>query len=142
MDWVHIHLALNHIPVIGIPFALLTVICGWVRPRRDVLMFGLWLVALTTAAGIGIKFTGDEAAEMLNRANDPIITRHEESADQATTAIFVLFLASAASIFSGRRGQRVHKWLLIAVVLAGLVTCGLLVRTANLGGQIAHPELR
>jgi hypothetical protein len=29
MDWTQIHLALNHVPVIGLPLAVLLLVIGW-----------------------------------------------------------------------------------------------------------------
>ncbi|HWN97005.1 MAG TPA: DUF2231 domain-containing protein [Methylomirabilota bacterium] len=142
MDWVHLHLALNHIPVVGIPFAILVVICGWVRPRREVFMLGLWLTAITSAAAIAIKFTGDEAAAVLNKTADPFVAQHEQSADQATTAVFFLLIASVAALFLGRKGRRVPKMVLVTWLIIGAATCVMLARTANLGGQIVHSEIR
>ena len=145
MDWPHIHLAFGHLPVIGIPFCLLTIFCGWVRARREVLMFGLWLLAISGAAGIAVKFTGDWAAESMKgveRFDARTIEQHEESADQATTAIFILLLAAGTALFLGRGGRRVHRVTIFFVMLVGVLTCFLIARTANFGGQIAHPEIR
>jgi hypothetical protein len=145
MDWTHIHLAISHLPVIGIPFCLLMIFLGWVRARRDVVALGLWLLLFTCAAGVGVKVTGDEAADAvkgIQRFETRFIESHEESADQATTGIFVLLLAAALALFLGRGGQRYHRAMIFTLLVIGALTCFLLARTANLGGHIAHPEIR
>src|SRR5262245_3743893 len=93
MDWVHLHLALNHVPVLGIPFLLVLLLWSWLRGQTATLRFSLWLLVVMTMASIAIKFTGDLAAEKI--AAEPgvdktVIGRHEESADQATTGVFFM----------------------------------------------------
>jgi len=145
MDWVQIHLALNHVPVVGIPLLIIMLIAGWWRNSNELMHLALWSLLWLAAAAIAIKFTGDFAAEQaaarLAPAQD-FVTRHEQAGDQVTTAVFVLGLLIAATLWLGRRGRPVPGWTLTLVVAMGLVTCLLCARSAHTGGQITHPELR
>ena len=103
-----------------------------------------WFVALTLLA-IPIKFTGDFAFEA--NANEPWMeesraTVHEQSADQATTAVFLLGVMSGVGLFLGRKGRERPPWVYTATLVVALVTFGLMARSANLGGQIRHEEIR
>jgi uncharacterized membrane protein len=145
MDWVQIHLALNHIPVVGLPLLVMVLIVGWWRKSDELIRFALWSVLLLAAAAIAIKFTGDFAAEQFARRIESartLVTRHEEAGDQVTTAVFFLGLLVATALFLARRGRPFARWILILVVSAGLVTSFLYARSAHTGGQISHPELR
>lgn len=145
MDWTHLHLALNHVPVIGTPFLLLLLVWGWARRSAEITRLALlWLVPFAVLS-IALKFTGDFAAQESAGRLEPLrdfVERHEQAADQATTGVFLLGVAAGVALFLGRRGRRVPPWSLAAVLGIGLVTAGLLGRTANLGGQIGHPLLR
>lgn len=145
MDWVKTHLAVNHFSVIGAPFLILFL--GWALARRQeaAQRAALWWIVLFSALSIALKFTGDFAAEQAAarlEGDTALVSRHEESADQATTAVFVFGVAAAAGLFAARRGRPVPKWAALATLLAGLATGAMMARTANLGGQISHPELR
>lgn len=139
------HLAVNHISVIGTPFLVLFLAWALARRQEVAQRAALWWILLFAALSIALKFTGDFAAEQAAARLDgdkAFVTRHEESADQATTAVFVLGIIAAAGLFAARGGRQIPKWAAAATLLAGLATAVMMARTANLGGQISHPELR
>ncbi len=145
MDWIQLHLALNHLPVVGLPLLVLLLVIGWWRKSSDVMRLSLWSLTLLAAAAIAIKFTGDFAAEQAAPQLAPVkdlVARHEQTGDQVTTAVFLLGLASALTLFLSRRGRPLRRWTLALVVTLGLLTALLYARTAHSGGQISHPELR
>lgn len=145
MDWMQLHLALNHLPVVGIPMLVVLLVIGWWRKSPDVMRLSLWALTLLAAAAIAIKFTGDFAAEQsaqqLTSVKD-YVARHEQAGDQVTTAVFFLGLVSALTLFFSRQGRPLRGWTLLLVVTLGLLTGLLYARTAHSGGQISHPELR
>jgi hypothetical protein len=145
MDWIHLHLALNHLPVLGTPFLLCLLLWSWGKGQIVTLRFCLWLFVALAAASIAIKFTGDFASEKL--ANTPafdrvLIDRHEQSADQATAGVFFMGIAAALALFLSRGKRHNTRWALAFVALLALITFALMLRTANLGGHIRHPEIR
>ena len=145
MDWTHLHLALNHVPVLGTPFLLGFFLWSWLRGQSVTLRFCLWLFVLLAAASIAIKFTGDFAAEKVVAQpgfDKALINQHEESADQATTGVFFMGIAAAVALFLSRGGRTTPKWSLGLLALLALVTFALMARTANFGGHIRHPEIR
>lgn len=145
MDWIQIHLALNHLPVIGLPLALLLLSVGWGRRSQEVMRLALWAIALMAVAAIAIKFTGDFAAEQSPEkfaAVKELVARHEQAGDQVTTVVFLLGLAAALALGLARKNRPVRVWVLVLVLGLGVVTSLLYLRSAHSGGQISHPELR
>jgi hypothetical protein len=145
MDWTHLHLALNHVPVLGAPFLLGLLLWSWARRQTVTLRFCLWLFVGLAVASIAIKFTGDFAAEKVDAQpgfDKSLIERHEESADQATTGVFCMGLAAAVALFMSRRGRPTPAWALGLLAVLALATFALMARTANRGGHIRHPEIR
>ena len=145
MNWPHLHLALNHLPVFGTLFVLLLFAFALIRRNAELMRVSLWAFVILTAISVPIKYTGDYAFE--NLMQDPAVTDefvrpHEKAADQATTAVFVLGVIAAVGLFLSRRGKVAPKWLLWVLLIAAIATFGLMARTANLGGRIKHPELR
>jgi len=145
MNWTHLHLALNHVPVLGVPFVVLLLAWGWVFRKREVVRVAVLWIALVSVVAIAVKFTGDFAVDV-----DPTrlaearayLDRHEESADQATTAVFLLGLMASVALYVGRGERVLPTWMLAVLVALGIGTSVLYARSANLGGQINHPELR
>jgi hypothetical protein len=145
MDSVQLHLALNHVPVIGVPLLTIMLSAGWGFRQTQVIRFALWGLLILVALSIAIKFTGDFAAETLQQElveKRAMIGAHEQSADQATTGVFLLAVAAAIALFAGRGGRSIPRWALALTVLSGIATSLLYARSAHTGGLINHPELR
>ena len=145
MDWLQIHLALNHISVIGFPFLLLLLAAGAIQRNDSIKRLAILWIAIFAAISIALKFTGDFAAEQAGPKLDPVrayVNAHEQSADQATTAVFLTGLAAAITAFLSRNARPLPKWSMPTIIILSIVTCTLLARTAHIGGQITHPELR
>ncbi len=145
MDWIHLHLALNHIPVLGTPFLLCFLLWSWQKGQSATIRFCVEMFAMLALASIAIKFTGDFAAEQIPPSPEfekRLIDRHEQSADQATTGVFVMGVAAVVSLLLSRGGRPLPKWSLPLIAALALATCLLMARTAQLGGHIRHPEIR
>lgn len=144
MDWVHLHLALNHVPVLGTVFLFLLLCVGALRGSDELKRTSLAGFALLTLVSIPTKFTGDFAYEAVSEAAWLEVDRveaHEQAADQATTAIFALGLASGIAWYRARRRNVTRGNLIVTLILA-LLTCCLMGRAAYLGGQLRHTEIR
>lgn len=145
MSWTHLHLALNHIPVLGAPFLMLLLAWGCWKRSRDLTRTALWWFVAFAVLAIALKFIGDFAAEEASERLRPVgdyVTAHEQSADQATTGVFLLGIASAVAVFLGRETRSTPAWILGVVLFLALGTTLLMARAANLGGRINHPEVR
>jgi len=146
MDWVHLHLALNHVPVLGTLFALIALGVSCWRRNAEFIRLSLWGALLLCAASIAIKFTGDFAWDELRPYPQPYeserVGRHEDAADRATAGVFITGVMAAVALFVGRRRPAVPAWAVtVTAVLLGL-TFAQMVWTANLGGQLRHPHAR
>lgn len=145
MNWIHLHLALNHIPVLGPPFLLLWLVWAWTRRETRALRFCLQLFVALAVVSIAIKFTGDFAAEApgaLGPGDQSRIQFHEETADQASTGVFLMGLTAFGTLLWSRRARPIPAWMLAVVAALAVLTLVLMGRTANSGGQIRHPQVR
>ena len=144
MDWTHLHLALNHVPVLGTPFLLGFFLWSWIRGQSVTLGFCLWMFVVLAGVSIAIKSTGDFAAEKVGASpgfDKALIDQHEESADQATAGVVFMGIAAGMALFLSRGGRATPKWSLALLALLALATFALMARTANFGGHIRHPEI-
>jgi len=145
MNWAHVHLMINHLPVIGIPGVILLLIYALVRKSEEVKMVSLGLLVLIALGTLAVYFTGDAAADVVKKIpgiQESFIERHEEIADLALVLVEALgVVALGGLIFFKRRGS-IPTWGLSLVLVLSLVTAVVLGVTANFGGQIRHTEIR
>lgn len=143
MDAAHLHLLLNHVPVLGTFFGLALLAYALLRRQQDVLKAALGVFVVTGLAAGVVYLTGESAEELVEGMagiTEALIEPHEESALVALVLAGVLGLAALVGLLFFRRG--VPDWLGSAVLVLALVAGGAMAWTANLGGRINHPEIR
>lgn len=141
----HLHLLLNHIPVIGSVVALLLLGSGMAGKSRALLTAGLVGMLIVGLATIPVYNSGEPAEHMVeHQANvsEGAIHEHEEMADNARWAAFAGGIFALLGLVLGRGRERYATWIGGTGVLLALVIVSLMALTANLGGKVAHPELR
>lgn len=144
MNWAHLHLMINHLPVIG---SLLFVPLLWAIFRKNDELFkaNLALFVLLALATPAVYFSGLQAEDVL--AKEPgvsslMVEHHQEAALWALAAMEVQGgVALACLVFARRRASIGAAWKAACLILA-LLAAAIMAQTANLGGQIRHPEAR
>jgi uncharacterized membrane protein len=144
MSPVHLHLLLNHVPVIGTVIALALLALATLRGDDRLGRVSLGLLAVLAAAAVATFLTGEpaeEAVEHVAGVPGALIERHEEAALLATIALGVMGALAAGWLLFFRR-RPLSRGVMLGLLLAALVPAGAMAYTANLGGQIRHPEIR
>lgn len=145
MTWAHVHLAINHLPVVLVPVAAVLLGAAWLRKTTDLKNAGLVvLVAAAVSAG-GAYLTGEPAESVvkdLPTVSDSAIEEHEEAAFLATVVTSVAGMLALAALVTGGRPGPSPAWIVAATFAMALLAAALLARTANLGGRVSHPEIR
>jgi hypothetical protein len=144
----HLHLAINHSPLYAELFASVLLIIALLKRNRTLGTAGL-VVAIIAALCAGAAFyTGDGGAETIEKSppiaglDKTLIKEHDDAAGYClATACITGGLALISLIVGWRRGERL-RWLDILVAAAILFSLSVAGRTAFLGGQIHHPEVR
>ncbi len=145
MNWAHVHLMINHIPVVGIWGALLLLIYSLVRKSEEVKMVSFGLLVLLALMTFAVFFTGDAAQESVRKlpgVTEADIGRHEEMADLTLVLMEILGVLALAGLVFLRRFGRIPKLVVVLVLVLSVVTSAVAGLTANLGGQIRHTEIR
>lgn len=144
MSIVHLHLLLNHVPVVGTMFALVTFAAALLIRESVSIKFALWVSAALALVAVAVYFTGgaaEEAVEKLAGVTESAIEQHEEAAEVTTVAMSVFGALSVAALLFFRKG-RVPRWVAVSGLVGTVVLSALMGWTANLGGQIRHTEIR
>jgi Na+/proline symporter len=143
MSFVHLHLLLNHVPVIGIVFVVFVLLAA-LRLRND----GMAKLALIMLAGIAavtalVYFTGEpaeDAVEKLAGVSKAIIHDHEEAAELSFIATSIGGVLALVVLWFNRR-RELARATIVASLGGVLVISGMMAWTANLGGAIRHTEI-
>ncbi|HKE01469.1 MAG TPA: hypothetical protein VKE69_10700 [Planctomycetota bacterium] len=154
---VHVHLALVHLPIAGLGLALVYLLLGEVL-RTPWLVRGGALLLVLAAAGAGMAFkTGEPAEDELGKqaakaeaAFGDATERVHEHEEQAKIALWLAIGAGVGGLVvlvtSGKvaPGAKLGgpRWLRIATLLVAGAAMYQVGRTANLGGEIRHTEIR
>jgi len=145
MNAAHVHLLLNHVPVLGSPFCLLVLLFGLLRKSDEVVragLLGLVLVALLTAPAYLSGEGAEDVVRPLAGVSTLLMAEHEAAALPAMLTVEGVGVLALAGLVIGRRERRMPGRLLVTVIAGSALACALLARAANLGGQVHHPELR
>lgn len=144
MSGAHLHLILNHVPVLGAVFGLLLLSYGLLRRSDSVVRASLWTLAVVGVAGLAAYWTGEPAEEVVENMpgiSEAILERHEEVAYLATIGAGLVGLIALAVLAVHRARPVAASYSAVMLLLtAGLF--GAMAWTANLGGQIHHAEIR
>ena len=145
MNQAHLHLIVNHLPIMGSLFAAALLAAGVLKHNLTLTKAGLVAVLAAGVLCLPAQLTGEGAEEIVQnmpRVSRALIQNHEAAAElgfwalegAAALALFSLLLLKNAS-------PKARLLTLLTLVLA-FVSFGLLARASNLGGQIRHTEIR
>lgn len=143
MNWAHLHLLLNHIPVLGTLFGLALLVWGAFRHNDSIQRAALGAFVIVALVAIPVFLTGEpseEAVEHLAGTAAGAIETHQDAAVLSLIAVEALGLIGLVGLVI-RRTHFTRLLTQTALVFA-IITAGLMARTANLGGKIRHAELR
>jgi uncharacterized membrane protein YfcA len=144
LDAAHLHLVVNHLPVLGAPFLLLLLALGLIRRSGELVTISLVLVVVLAAATGLVYLTGEPAEDQVERASwyqEKLVETHEEQSEAGLIAMLATgALAGAALVLRKRPGT--SPWLVRATVVGLVAGTVLIGRSAWSGGQIRHDEIR
>lgn len=144
MNFAHLHLVMNHIPLIGIPVALSFLAHGLWTKNASTQRFSLLILFGLAAMVLPIYLTGEPAEEVVEHlpgVAESFIESHEDAAKFS----LILTLATGALAFIALWFQKNEpRRRLMNFGVMGIANLALLslAYTANLGGKIRHTELR
>lgn len=144
MNWTHLHLMLNHVPVLGTLFGLALLAWGSFRRNAALQRAALFTFVAVAVVAVAVYLTGGAAEDVVENiagTAEGAIKAHEEAALVSLIAIELLGALSLAALLLTR--TRFAGVVAVRGALGvALVTAGLMAWTANLGGRIRHSELQ
>ena len=145
MNDAHVHMVVNHFPIIGTIFGLGILITGIVMKNNVVKNVAYVLFCISAIFGFASMFTGEgaeEIAENLPSVTDQIIHEHEEMAEKLALVLYVLAGISLVGLYLNfKKHAKANLVPYFAFVIA-LVAVFLGKQTGTTGGEVRHTEIR
>ena len=147
----HLHLALNHIPIIGLAVACIPVLVGILFHSRGALASGLLAVVLCAGTMPAIIETGEAAQESfvdgsiepgMDAAGKEAFREHSGRAKFTAPVVYAAGILALAALLTLIKFPRQAAWGSWAVLLGVALSIALSIWTAEAGGRIRHPEFR
>jgi uncharacterized membrane protein len=145
MNEAHLHLLVNHFPIIGTIFGLGILIAGIVFKNNAIKNTAFVVLIVSAVFGFASMSTGEGAEELVEdmpTVGKKIIHNHEELAEKF---ILVLYITGGFALLSLIANVRKHSkaqlftWI---TLLLTIVTVVLVKEVGTSGGEIRHTEIR
>ncbi len=147
----HLHLAINHVPIIGLAVACLPVLLGILFHSRGALASGLLAVLLCVGTLPAIMETGEAAQEAfadgsidpgMDAAGKAAFREHSKRAHYTAPVIYAVGILALLALLALIKFPRQAAWIGWGVLLGSAISIALSVWTAEAGGRIRHTEFR
>jgi uncharacterized membrane protein len=143
MNLAHVHLLLNHFPTIGFGIGIALYLAAMIGKKDDLKRASLVLLFLIAAVAIPTYMSGNAAEEVLKDkgVSSSAIRAHEDAALWAFIVMEITGFLAWLSLWQYRVVRRVPGWTTPIILILSLMSFAAMARTANLGGEIRHPEI-
>lgn len=145
MNDAHLHLIVNHFPIIGTILGLGILIAGIVLKNNSVknTAYSLFIVAAIFAAfSMGTGEGAEEMVEDMPTIGKQIIHEHEEMAEKLAIVLYLLGLISIVGIFTNIKNSPKANLVSYLAFTIAAVAVFLAQQTGITGGEIRHTEIR
>ena len=145
MNDAHLHMVVNHFPIIGTIFGLGILITGIVMKNTVVKNVAYVLFVITAIFGAVSMSTGEgaeEIAENLPSVTDQIIHEHEEMTEKLALVLYVLGGISLLGLFMNFKNHAKASLISYLAFVIALVGVFLGKQTGTTGGEVRHTEIR
>lgn len=141
MNAAHLHLLLNHFPIVGVLFAGALLVWGLVKKEQLLLTVAKVTTIAVAIATVATYLTGEPAEEVVEHMagfNKDLLHAHEAAALFALIFGIAAGVVALVTLFKGKQ----KRWPHFVLGLQLLHLFAVMAQVGNLGGQIQHAELR
>lgn len=144
MDYTHLHLVLNHFPIIGTLMGSLFLLYGILRKNESLQKISITAIVIMAFIAIPVFLTGEpaeESVENISGISEAVIEPHEEAAELAFWVMEITGIIGLAGLIFSKINTKIAKVLTTLLLIASFASFVLMARTGYLGGKIRHTEL-
>lgn len=145
MNDAHLHMIVNHFPIIGTILGLGILISGMFLKNKTVKNTAYSLFIVGAIFAFASMATGEGAEEMVENmpsVGRKIIHEHEDMAEKLAIVLYLLGLIAIAGFYLNIKNYA--KACLVSYIAATVAIIGVLlaVQTGTTGGEVRHTEIR
>jgi uncharacterized membrane protein len=144
MNLAHLHLVLNHFPVVGTLIALglfLGALAGRNEELKRASLVIFLVIALLTIPTYLSGNAAQQAIKNLAEVSQTSVVAHQDAALLAYVFMELTGGLAWFGLWQFRRNACFGRGTLLAILLLAFVTVGLMANAADVGGAIRHPEI-
>lgn len=141
----HLHLVVNHFPIIGTILGFGILLAGIVLKNNTVknVSYVVFIVAAIFAAfSMGTGEGAEEAVEEMPNIGKQIIHEHEEIAEKLAIVLYVLGVISLLGLYTNFKNHTKAKLVSYLALIIAAVGVFLAQQVGTTGGEIRHTEIR
>jgi len=145
MNNAHLHLIVNHLPIVGVLIGLLVLMAGFLFKNAAVKLTALGIFMFSGIASIFAFYTGEgaeEVVENISGISETLINTHEEYAETFLTLTLILGGLSLVGLFAKFVHFKYTQYLMILVLLLAIADTIVAKYVGTSGGEIRHTEIR
>ncbi len=145
MNPAHIHVALTHVPVIGIIFSGILLLIAFLMMDKKWQRISFWFIFFMALFAIPVFFSGEPTEEVIEKlagVSESVIEEHEAFATISFVLTVILGLLSMIGLIIFRNKPMFPGYFQAGMLLFTIAVMSLLAYTAYLGGHIRHSEIR
>ncbi len=145
MNDAHLHMVVNHFPIIGIILGFGVLIAGIIFKNDSVKNTAYCLFIVGAIFAFASMTTGEgaeEIAEKLPSVTDAVIHEHEEMAEKLAIVLYILGVVSIAGLVANFKKLSQAKLVSFLALIIAAVGIFLGKQTGTTGGEVRHTEIR
>ena len=145
MNEAHLHMVVNHFPIIGTILAIGILIAGLLSKNRSIINTSYVLFVIGAIFGILSMNTGEGAGELVEDMPGigwKIIHEHEELAEKMALLLDILGVLSLVGFYLQYKKNAKEKLVSYIILLIGIASLFVIQKVGTSGGEIRHTEIR
>ncbi|MFM9825504.1 hypothetical protein [Flavobacterium sp.] len=145
MNDAHLHLIVNHFPIIGTILGLGILVTGIIIKNNSVKNTAYALFVVAAVFAFFSMATGEGAEEIVEdmpNIGKHIIHEHEEMAENLALVLYLLGILSVIGIYFNLKNKakaNLISFLILTIAIVGAILAQI---TGTTGGEIRHTEIR
>ncbi len=145
MNEAHLHLAVNHLPIIFPLVAAIVMITGMIFKSVAIQRTAFMLFFIGSLTAIVAMSTGEGAEEVVEKlagVTEDYIETHEEAAEVFATLSYILGGCSLVGLWGSFKRKSLSSLIAIGVLVFSFIVLFFAKQAGTTGGEIRHTEIR
>ena len=145
MNEAHLHLVVNHLPII-IPMVGLLIMIGGLLVKSEILKRAAYCIfilgAITAIAASSTGEGAEEVVENINGIDERFIEVHEEAAETFAILLYILGGISLIGLWANWKQKSFSRGFVFATIAFAFIVLFFAKQAGTTGGEIRHTEIR